>query len=106
MENKTLSMVDRQSEFASAVARLVLFAIEMGYQVTFGDAWAKEGEGRRHKTRSLHYDRLALDLNLFKDGVWLTKTADHTLLGLYWKAIGGVWGGRFGDGNHYEWRKK
>jgi len=22
-------------------------------------------------------------------------------LGLYWESIGGSWGGRFGDGNHF-----
>jgi len=50
---------------------------------------------------SLHYIRLAIDLNLFKGGVYLTETMDHETLGLYWEGIGGSWGGRFGDGNHY-----
>ena len=29
-------------------------------------------------------------------------TEDHEPLGEWWESIGGVWGGRFNDGNHYE----
>jgi len=27
-------------------------------------------------------------------------------LGEYWESIGGSWGGRFGDGNHYSLKYK
>jgi hypothetical protein len=52
---------------------------------------------------SLHRIRLAVDLNLFKDGKYLKDTDDHQELGEYWESIGGFWGGRFrnADGNHY-----
>jgi hypothetical protein len=42
-----------------------------------------------------------VDFNLFRDGQWLSKSDDHKFLGEYWESIGGSWGGRFGDGNHY-----
>jgi len=98
-------MSDRpnQSEFVRKVGELILFATQIGYELTFGDAWAKTG----HKANSFHYRRLAIDLNLFKDGVWLRKTEDHQLLGMFWKSIGGTWGGDWpgkgADGNHYSW---
>ena len=79
------------------VADLIRFADDNGYELTFGDAWAKTG----HRQYSLHYDRLAIDLNLFKAGRYLTATEDHRPLGEYWESIGGSWGGRFKDGNHY-----
>ena len=79
------------------VALLILYAYELGYEVSFGDAWAKTG----HKKDSFHYRRLAIDLNLFLDGDYLKKTEDHKVLGLFWESIGGSWGGRFNDGNHY-----
>jgi hypothetical protein len=88
---------EKQSEFARKVALLILFANEQGYEITLGDAWAKTG----HRKNSFHYDRLAIDLNLFKDSKWLTATNDHEPLGLFWENIGGSWGGRWGDGNHY-----
>jgi len=50
---------------------------------------------------SLHESKLAIDLNLFRDGKYLAQTHDHEPLGLYWESIGGAWGGRFNDGNHY-----
>jgi hypothetical protein len=96
-----LSLRKKQSEFVRAVGNLIRFATERGYELTFGDAWAKTG----HMKGSKHYSRLAIDLNLFKQGRWLTETEDHTELGEYWESIGGIWGGRFkrADGNHYEW---
>jgi hypothetical protein len=94
-----MSLRKKQSKFAEMVALLILFAKQNGYEVTLGDAYAKSG----HMSDSLHYIRLAIDLNLFKDGVYLTKTSDHEFLGLFWESMGGSWGGRFThpDGNHY-----
>ena len=99
--------------FPPLVARLILKAEEMGYQLTFGEAWrppetaalyAQQGKGIRN---SLHIDKLALDLNLFKDGVYLSKTEDWRPLGEWWEKQNSLcrWGGRFGDGNHVslEW---
>lgn len=92
-----MTLGEEQRKFARMVADLIVFAYDRGYELTFGDAWAKDG----HKKNSNHYIRLAIDLNLFKDGVWLKKTTDHLPLGEYWESIGGSWGGRFNDGNHY-----
>lgn len=91
----------KQFHFAHMVAMLLTYAHSCGYQITFGDAWSKP-EYKAHKPNSKHYDRLAIDINLFKDGVYLTGTNDHALLGAFWESAGGVWGGRFNDGNHYE----
>ena len=77
---------------------MLVYAYGLGYQLTLGDAWAKTGHSRNSK----HYSRLAIDLNLFKDGKYLFDTADHIELGEFWERIGGTWGGRFNDGNHYE----
>jgi len=94
-----MSLRKKQSEFARKVALLIHFAYEQGYEITFGDAWAKSG----HKKGSYHYQRLAIDLNLFRDGKYLQETEDHEPLGLFWESLGGTWGGRFKDGNHYSW---
>jgi len=98
-------MRKQQSRFVFMVALLIIYAYFKGYELTFGDAWAKRGEGRPHSKKSFHYDRLAIDLNLFKDGVYLSKTEDHEPLGKFWKLLGGSWGGAYGDGNHYEWKR-
>ncbi len=59
-----MTLRETQSKFVRMIATLIQFAYEKGYELTFGDAWAKTG----HTTNSLHYERLAIDLNLFKDG--------------------------------------
>ena len=84
------------------VAQLIFYAYEQGYKLTGGDLWAREVDGH-HIKGSFHYDRLAVDLNLFKNGKYLSRTEDHQLLGDYWKSIRGSWGGDFKDpdGNHY-----
>lgn len=107
-----MTLRQKQSVFTLRVARLILKANELGYELTFGEAWRSPEEAKRlAKTgagiaRSLHTDRLAIDLNLFKDGQWLTTTEAHRPLGEWWErqsTDGAVctWGGRFGDGNHY-----
>ena len=92
-----MTLREKQSEFAYMVAELILFAYANGYEITLGDAYAKTG----HMAKSLHYSRLAIDLNLFRDGVYLDQTEDHKELGEFWETLGGSWGGRFNDGNHY-----
>lgn len=103
-----MKLRDKQVKFALMVSDLIKKAHELGYEVVLGDAFrdarvhGKMGEkiGYGHPS-SCHKLCLAIDLNLFKDGVYLTKTEDHTKLGEWWESVGGSWGGRFNDGNHY-----
>ena len=109
-----MTLRERQSAFTSLVARLILFGELQGYAFTFGEAYRSPEEATRLAAegkvkairKSLHCDRLAIDLNLFKDGIWLTKSEDYTPLGEWWEAQSTVdfecaWGGRFEDGNHF-----
>lgn len=101
-----LSLREQQSKFARMVADLIIFAYDSGYEITLGDAWAKIG----HIPGSFHYQRLAVDLNLFKDGEYLTESSDHKLLGDFWESLDPMcsWGGRFKhhDGNHYSYGER
>ena len=92
-----MTLRQKQSLFIQKLALLYLYADNLGYELSLGDAYATTG----HMKDSLHGLRLAQDLNLFKDGKWLIKTEDHKPLGEFWESIGGTWGGHFGDGNHY-----
>ena len=96
-----MSLGQRQRTFTLLVSDLICWAYNQGYEITFGDAWAHDG----HKDNSFHYIRLAIDLNLFKNEVYLTQTEDHKPLGDYWKSLHPkcTWGGDFSnpDGNHY-----
>ena len=97
-----MSLRAKQSQFARMVPRLIDKAHELGFEVTLGDSY-RDPRCPYGSKSSRHRSRLAIDLNLFKDGRYLDKTEDHALLGMWWEESGGIWGGRFEDGNHYEW---
>lgn len=105
-----MTLGQKQRKFTRMVADLIVFAYEQGYELTFGDAFRDPrvhgavGEKKSYSSaNSLHKERLAIDLNLFKDGRFLAQSEDHRPLGEYWESLGGSWGGRFSspDGNHY-----
>ena len=102
----------KQRRFTRLIGLLIEYAYAQGFELTFGEAWrtpeqaalnAKTGKGIAN---SLHIDRLAVDFNLFRNGKWLSASEDHKPLGEYWESLAPdcVWGGRFGDGNHYSIR--
>lgn len=105
-----MTLGQKQRLFTQLIAKLILWAYENGYELSLGDAYRdprvfgeagiQRGYGR---SSSNHKVRLALDLNLFKDGKYLSSTEDHKALGEYWESLHELcsWGGHFNDGNHY-----
>ena len=104
-------LLQQQQLFAKLLPRLLDRALFLGFTVTLGEVYrpdvtvelyALAGKGSRG---SVHPLRLAVDLNLFRNGVWLTRTEEHRPLGEYWEQVNPLcrWGGRFPrpDGNHY-----
>ena len=99
-----------QEKFMRLLPRLIDKAHEMGYEIRGGDLFR---DPRVHgylgkkaaygNAFSCHKLKLAIDLNLFRDGVYLSETEDHRELGEWWEAQDDMccWGGRFNDGNHY-----
>ena len=105
-----MSLRKKQSEFAKLVARLLDKADDLGFEVTLGDAYRDprvHGDMGVRKSyshpRSAHKVRLAIDLNLFRDGEYLEGSDAHRVLGEWWEQQHELarWGGRFDDGNHY-----
>jgi len=135
-ENMTLR--EKQSIFALNISKLILWAFDNGYETTKGEALRtheqqmlyfegytliKTGSNlklakarRKSKTmNSSHLKKLAEDINLFKDGEYLTRSIDYLSLGKYWVTLhpNNRWGGdwdkdgnitdeKFKDGNHFE----
>ena len=105
-----MSLRQTQSAFARLVPRLIDKVFELGLEATLGDAFrdhrvhgaigVKLGYGH---SKSGHKQRLAVDLNLFKEGKFLDSTEAHRELGEWWEKQHPLarWGGRFNDGNHY-----
>jgi hypothetical protein len=68
-------------------------------------------DGLKHMTGSLHYDGLAVDIDLFdENGHYMNRTEDHKKYGDFWERLDkdAFWGGNGikndglkNDGNHY-----
>lgn len=104
---QALSLKEKQHVFVRMVANLIEYATSLGFDLSFGEVKRTPEQAALNKAKgigtgnSLHCDSLAVDLNLFKAGVYLSMTEYHQPLGEFWESMGGSWGGRFGDGNHY-----
>lgn len=110
-----MNLSKEQQLFAKDVGTLINYIYSSGYSATFGEAfrtheqaviYAHEGKGIKD---SLHCDRLAIDLNLFKDSNYLTDFKDYERFGCFWESLDAKnrWGGRFKpliDSNHFERR--
>jgi len=97
--DKALTLREKQSRFLFMISLLILHARELGYELTSGELYDDDGTG--HMPGSLHYIRLAGDLSLFINGKYKSDTESYRPLGQWWESIGGTWGGRFSDGNHF-----
>ena len=81
-----------QFEFTRMSALLILHAYQLGYTLTYGDAFRDPRCPYGHDD-SLHKKRLAVDFNLFEEGVYLAgKEANeaHGKLHDYWDSIKGA----------------
>lgn len=114
----TLTLREQQSLFATHIAQLILWInSQPDWAVTLADGSVDltrkyrklgvtmVGTDAQHMEGSLHYQRLAQDLNLFVEGHLIT-VGNHSA----WKTIGekwesmhplARWGGRFNDANHF-----
>jgi hypothetical protein len=107
-------MREKQEIFAKNVAKLINFIFAHGYTCTLGEAYRTKEQAEWYAEKdigsknSLHCKRLAIDLNIFKDGIFLTSTNDYEFAGEYWYSIhsDNRWGGIGGDGNHFSMSDK
>jgi hypothetical protein len=106
-----MSLVPKQQRFAVAIAKLILYADSIGLPVTFGDAYrdkrlhgamgVKQGYG---EANSCHKLRLAVDLNIIKDGK-LAPESEYLKLQAYWRENLGGSKTIPGDANHFSWQE-
>lgn len=109
-----MSLSAKQQRFTECVATLIAYAVSRGYGLTFGDAYrdprlhgpfGERKPGSYAAASSVHKLRLAVDLNLFVDGEYITS-GDHYAyqeLGTFWESMDkdARWGGHFDDANHF-----
>lgn len=123
----------KQVLFVKCLGELIKYAGEQGFELTLGEgdvANPRKGsraqqlqcphcgtlfsytftgffQDRVHMENSLHYSALAIDLNLFKNGNYISDGSDPAwqTLGEFWEGLDQQcrWGGRFKsiDSNHF-----
>ncbi len=99
-----MNLGQRQELFSECIAKLITEMYKRGYKVRCGDFWAKPRNPLEHKANSLHYEKCAGDINLFKDGKYCATEEHHKQFATFWEALhpscrSGI---RFNDANHYE----
>jgi len=120
-----MSLSDKQWVFLQNVGNLIMWAAKNGYKLTGGELYRSEDqqwlyyngktieEGelvtvpRKSKTmNSKHLKRMAIDLNIFKNGVLTYDLNDVEPLGRYWESLntnnryGGFW--KWKDVPHFQ----
>lgn len=117
-----MSLLSNQNTFALNVAQFIVWLNANYYKATFGEAYRPQEmqdiyfkKGLTKKKYGKHQDRLAIDLNIFRDGKLLTSAQELKLVGTKWQSMnksnrwGGDWNGNgsthdetFEDPNHFE----
>ena len=98
-----MTLGDKQRLFTRLLATLLQKMWSEGYEVTLAAGYVDPGSTGPHLPTGEHPKRLAQDLNLFKDGQYLTTTEAYQPFGVYWESLHPLcrWGGRWSDGNHF-----
>lgn len=103
-----MTLRSARCKFTSLIALLIQHAVVLGYECALDEATERvtnKDPTSDHMPGSLHHLGLALDLNLYKDGRYITNDEGHRELGAYWKGLHPdcKWGGDFArtDYNHY-----
>lgn len=115
MDTDPMPLGKRQELFMRLLGVLLVWLEAEGYKVRGGELLRDPRIAQMNDvngtgiSNSLHIEKLAIDLNIFKNGVWLNKTEDHAPIGAKWKSLHPLcaWGGDFHpkpDGNHYSIR--
>ena len=109
-----MTLVETQQQFCVHVSMLILHIVDTGFEVTIGEAfrtieqqkiYVKSGKSKSMNSR--HLMRLAIDLNLFSGGEYLTSREPYKDAAEFWEKLhpdnvaGYSWGW---DANHFERR--
>jgi peptidoglycan L-alanyl-D-glutamate endopeptidase CwlK len=119
-----MKLSEKQGIFLLNVAKLIQWVNDQDQYVTGGELLRTKEQQQIYvdswKSKTLdgkHLEKLAIDLNLFINGIYRTDTEAYKPLGQFWVSLhsDNRWGGdwnkdgaiedeKFKDGNHFEMR--
>lgn len=108
-----LTLGDKQKLFAKYFGMLLTWLYANGYEVTINEVLRTKQQATINAAtgagivNSLHLYKLAGDINIFKNGHFLTTVEEIKPVGDYWKSIDTncCWGGDFHkpDADHFSY---
>jgi D-alanyl-D-alanine carboxypeptidase len=106
-----LTLHNLQTLHVRLLSQLIAFVYSQGFELTWGEAFRTAQQAQWDAAagtgiaQSVHCSRLAVDLQLFKEGTYLTNAEDYKFAGEYWKSLHPLcrWGGDFArvDADHF-----
>jgi hypothetical protein len=106
-----VTLREQRCLFTRLICEFGLWAFQQGYELAFGEVVRTKAQAQQNAgsgtgiSNSLHLDGLAVDFNLYINGVYQESSEAHAPLGAQWKSMHSLcrWGGDFRkpDGNHY-----
>ena len=100
-----MKLSEKQQDFSRKVGIFLLWIYSHpGWAVTIDEIYRSQRlqdiyykEGKTKTCYSKHTKKLAMDLNLFKNGRLIVERKKYRPLGEFWEfCLSGRWGGRFG----------
>lgn len=103
------NLLNKQFRFSRFLGMLLDYIYTSGYECTMGETWRTPEQAKYNQehglgiSNSLHLQRLAIDINLFKNGKLLDRKEDYAVLGNFWKGLDteNRWGGDFKKSDPY-----
>jgi hypothetical protein len=117
MPMPSLTLGKAQEMFVELSVALMEFTLDQGYQLRYGETYRPQEmqdlyykRGSTKTKNSQHTKKLAVDLLLFKDGVYLTDAAAYAFMAEYWESLSpycyaGIRITTLVDANHFELRQ-
>lgn len=107
-----MTLGEKQRLFMKLLGEFLVWVYQQGYEVAGGELERPKAQAEANAAsgagiaNSNHLRRLAIDLMLFKGGVYQTDSEAYRPLGEKWKSMHELccWGGDFKgrpDGNHF-----
>ena len=107
-----MKLVDEQDAFLTDVAKLLIESSRLGFKRTSGellrtqeqqDIYLHSKPPKTQVAHSQHQDKLAIDLNFFKDDIYINGLSANKAieilkpLGIFWESLNlkNRWGGNF-----------
>lgn len=96
-----MTLREKQSLFLFNIHKLIEWAYKNGFELTFGEAYRTQEQqqmyfntGRSKTLYSRHLQRLAIDFNIFRNGLLINSAVDIKPLGDFWVTLhtDNVWG--------------